>query len=136
LPVTLIKCPLCLLWHHHLTIAPHPLIFVNKLVSMVQLLCAAFRPLRCLLATYARKTISPLRLRLCGKSNVYHKYIKKVPYLPNFAMLFYRLLISLIFFIYVMKNLNFNTILMYYEKVQENLTRYDHFCEYYELPNF
>jgi hypothetical protein len=35
-----------------------------------------------------------------------------------------------------MKNLIINTILMYYEKVRENLTRYDHFCEYYELQNF
>jgi hypothetical protein len=48
----------------------------------------------------------------------------------------YMLLISLIFFIYEMKNFNFNTILMYYKKVPENLTRYDHFCEYYELQNF
>jgi hypothetical protein len=33
----------------------------------------------------------------------------------------------------LMKNLNLNMILMYYKKVQENLTRYDHFCEYYEF---
>jgi hypothetical protein len=60
---------------------------------------------------------------------------KKVPYLPNFAKLVFRPLISSIFFHILYKTTYLSPILTFYEKIRENLTKYNHFSEYYELKN-
>ena len=60
---------------------------------------------------------------------------KKVPYLPNFAKLVFRPLINSIFFHILYKTTYLSPILTFYEKIRENLTKYDHFSKYYELKN-
>jgi hypothetical protein len=61
--------------------------------------------------------------------------IKRCLNLPNFAKLVFRPLISSIFFHILYKTTYLSPSLTFYEKIRENLTKYDHFSEYYEFKN-